>query len=239
MRWHALGVPADQDQTSVTATAVASDPEIQHLTGGFHHSLAIKLGNDIVVVEPPLNEARSKAVLAKLEELWPGASISHLILTHHHYDHMGGIRTYAARGATIVTSALNSAHLERALTSPHTLQPDELAGVVSPEWEIAEVAPDGEFSLEAEGRAVKARHAPSIHNEDMLIVYLPEARLLFVSDIHQPALFPVGQPLPEPFHDWSEGLRQALASIQWEVEWIAGGHGGVDSIGDFHSHFDR
>ena len=64
MRWHAMGAPfGDQDQTVVTATAVAGDPNIQHLTGGTHHSLAIKLGDAIVMVEPPLNQARSKAVL--------------------------------------------------------------------------------------------------------------------------------------------------------------------------------
>ena len=236
-RWHALGVPGDQDATLATATPVAGDPEIQHLTGAFHHSLAIKLGDAIVVVEPPLNEARSKAVLAELEELWPGVPVSHLILTHHHYDHMGGIRTYAARGATIVTSALNSAYVEGALTSTHSLVPDELAGVESPEWQIAAVAPDAEFSLEANGRTIKARHVPSIHDEDMLVVYLPESRLLFVSDVYMPAVFPAGQPIPEPFRDWAEGLRQALATIEWEVDWIAGGHGGVESVADFHSHF--
>ena len=53
-RWHAIGLPfGDQDQTSVAATAVAGDPDVQHLTGGTHHSLAIKLGEGIVVVEPP------------------------------------------------------------------------------------------------------------------------------------------------------------------------------------------
>ncbi len=63
-RWHALGIPADQDQTFAVATAVAGDSEVQHLTGGTHHSLAIRLGDGVVVIEPPLNEARSKAVLA-------------------------------------------------------------------------------------------------------------------------------------------------------------------------------
>ncbi len=237
-RWHALGIPADQDQTFATATAVAGDPEVQHLTGGSHHSLAIKLGDGIVVVEPPLNEARSKAVLAKVDELWPGVPVTHLILTHHHYDHMGGIRTYAARGTTIVTSALNSAYVEEALTSPHTLVPDELAGVENPEWRIETVAPDGAFSLEADGRTVMARHVPTVHNEDMLVVYMPESRLLFVSDIYMAAVFPAGEPLPDPFGVWSQGLRERLAAFGWQVEWIVTGHGGIDSIADFHSHFD-
>ncbi len=107
------------------------------------------------MVGPPLNEAHSKAVLAKVEELWPGVPVTHLILTHHHYDHMGGIRTYAAAGATIVTSAVNRSYVEEALSSPHTLVVDELAGAENPVFQIEAVAPDGEFSLERGGRPSK------------------------------------------------------------------------------------
>ena len=69
------------------------------------------------------------------------------------------LRTYAARGATIVTSALNSAYVEGALTSTHTLVPDELAMTESPSWEIVPVAPDAEFSLER-GRCRRALASP-------------------------------------------------------------------------------
>ena len=239
-RWHAIGIPADQNQTVVTATAVAGDSEVQHLTGGTHHSLAIRLGDGIVVIEPPLNEARSKAVLAKVKELWPGLPVTHLILTHHHYDHMGGIRTYAAIGATIVTSERNSSYVEEALRSSHTLVPDELARVESPEWRIEAVPADGEFSLEGGGRSVKARHIPSVHNEDMLVIYLPELRLIFESDIYvMPGGFPAHQPLPAPFAEWARGLRDGLAALDWEIEWIAGGHGGVAPFTDLLSHFEN
>ncbi len=240
-RWHAMGVPfGDQDQTLVTANALAGDQDVQHLTGGSHHSLAIKLGEGIVVVEPPLNEARSRAVLSKLDELWPGVPVSHLILTHHHFDHMGGIRTYAAVGATIVTSALNSSYVEEALRSSHTLVPDQLAEVASPEWSMEAVPADGEFSLEEGERSVKARHISSVHNEDMLVIYLPELRLIFESDIYiNPGGFPAGQPLPEPFATWAQGLLDGLAALDWEIEWIAGGHGGVAPFTELLSHFGR
>ena len=53
-RWNAIGLPfGDQDQVVVTATEVRGDRDVQYLTGGSHHSLAIRLGDGIVVVEPP------------------------------------------------------------------------------------------------------------------------------------------------------------------------------------------
>ena len=223
----------------VVATALAGHPNIQHLTGGFHHSLAVKLDDSLLVVEPPLNEARSQAVLKKLDELWPGVPVSHLILTHHHFDHMGGIRTYAAAGATIVTSELNSAYVEAALTSSHTLVPDELAGAASPKWRIEEVAADGEFNLHEGGRSVGARHAPTIHSQDMLVIYVSGAQALFVSDIYMPGVFPPHQPVPAPFGDWAQGLREGLAPLEWRIEWIAGGHGSVAPFTDLHSHFEN
>ncbi len=236
-RWQALGLPADVDQTVVNATPLAGDSDVQRLAGGTHHSLAVKMGDSLVVVEPPLNEARSKAVLRKLDELWPGVPVSHLILTHSHFDHMGGIRTYAAVGATIVTSALNKSYVEEALNSVHTLVPDELAASRA-EWRVEEVPEDGEFSLEAGGRSVKAKHAPTAHCQDMLVVYLPRNRLLFNSDLYFPGLAP-SQPLPPPFGEWAQGLRDQLPGLGWNVRRIAAGHAGVGSIADLHSHFAR
>ena len=238
-RWHAVGVPnGDEDQTTVVATPVAGDPDVLHLSGGFHHSLAVRFGDGIVVVEPPLNEARSQAVLKKLDELWPGVPVSHVILTHHHFDHMGGIRTYAARGATIVTSELNSLYVEQALLSSHTVVPDELAHIPRPSWHIDKVPVDGGLSLVEGGRSIKLHHIPTAHNEDMLVVYLPRTRLLFESDVYvAPGMLPPHQPLPAPFKDWARGLVNGLEGLDWRIDWIAGGHGGVVPFTDLHSHY--
>ena len=87
---------------------------------------------------------------------------------------------------------------------------------------------------------MKARHIPTVHNEDMLVIYVPESRLIFESDIYvMPGGFPAHQPLPLPFADWARGLRDGLAALDWEIEWIAGGHGGVAPFTDLDSHFEN
>ena len=72
----------------------------------------------------------------------------------------------------------------------------------------------------------------------MLVVYLPESRLLFVSDIYFPAAYPPGQPLPDPFAVWSQSLREQLPAFEWDVESIVGGHGGIEPMTGFQSRFE-
>src|SRR5204862_8125109 len=84
-----------------------------YLTGGSHHSLAIEMRDHIVVVDTPQTEERALAVLAKAKELIPNKPIRFIVTSHHHWDHLGGIRTAMNEGAaTIVTHQSNKAFLE-------------------------------------------------------------------------------------------------------------------------------
>jgi glyoxylase-like metal-dependent hydrolase (beta-lactamase superfamily II) len=64
-------------------------------------------GKRKTVVEAPLSEARSLAVIEEVVRLVPGKPIRSLVNTHQHFDHIGGLRTYLHIGATIVTHAKN------------------------------------------------------------------------------------------------------------------------------------
>ena len=52
--------------------------------------------------------------------------------SHHHWDHLGGIRAAIDEGATIVTHQSNKAFLERVAKTPHTIVPDRLAASKKP-----------------------------------------------------------------------------------------------------------
>ena len=57
-----------------------------------------------MVIEGPQDEARSIAVLAEIHTLVPGKPIKYAVNTHHHFDHLGGVRAYAAEGATVISA---------------------------------------------------------------------------------------------------------------------------------------
>ena len=41
------------------------------------------------MVEAPLNEARSLAVIAEIKKVIPNKPIRYVVSTHHHWDHLG------------------------------------------------------------------------------------------------------------------------------------------------------
>src|SRR6201999_3766728 len=81
----------------------------------------------LAIVEAPLSEERSLAVIAAAKKLVPNKPIRYLINTHHHFDHSSGIRTYVAEGATVITSEMNKDYYEQAWKAPRTLAPDQLS----------------------------------------------------------------------------------------------------------------
>ncbi len=88
---------------------------VYYLKGGSHHSVAIEQADHVVVVEAPQNEARSLAVIAKVKETVPAKPIRYIVNSHVHFDHSGGLRTYVAEGATVVTHEMNRPYLRTGL----------------------------------------------------------------------------------------------------------------------------
>jgi glyoxylase-like metal-dependent hydrolase (beta-lactamase superfamily II) len=51
----------------------------------------VEFSDHLTLIEAPLNEARTLAVIAKARELVPAKPLTQLVATHHHFDHTGGV----------------------------------------------------------------------------------------------------------------------------------------------------
>ena len=63
---------------------------------------------------------------------FPNKPIRYIVNSHVHFDHSGGLRTYVAEGATVVTHEMNRPYYEKAWAAPRTLNPDTLAKAARP-----------------------------------------------------------------------------------------------------------
>src|SRR5207344_1677271 len=88
-------------QVQVVMTQLA--PGVVLMGGGSHNSVAVEFKDFVTVIEGPLNQQRSLAVIAEVKRTFPNKPIRYLVNTHNHFDHLGGVRTYVAEGATVIT----------------------------------------------------------------------------------------------------------------------------------------
>jgi glyoxylase-like metal-dependent hydrolase (beta-lactamase superfamily II) len=100
---------------------------VWYLTGGTHHSVVIEMKDHVIVVEGPLNDDRALAVIKEARTLVPSKPIKYLIVSHHHFDHSGGVRAFAGEGVTLITHDASRPYFEKIVAAPATVSPDHLA----------------------------------------------------------------------------------------------------------------
>ena len=163
------------------------------ISGGTHSSAVIEFKDYLAIVEAPVNEERSLWVIpAEIRRLSP-KPIKYVINTHHHFDHAGGLRTYVAQGASVITHESNRQFFEQVLLSPfaRTLQPDLLSSLYPAfnEDRVPKVETVGntKYVLTDGSRTVEIYSVQGLaHSGDMLIVYLPAEKILINAELFSP-----------------------------------------------------
>jgi glyoxylase-like metal-dependent hydrolase (beta-lactamase superfamily II) len=176
----------------------------------------------IAVIEAPLNEERSMAVIAEAKKLVPNKPIKYVISTHHHFDHSGGLRTYVAEGATVVTHDSNRGYFEKTFQAPATLAPDALAKIPKSAT-IQDVTDKDKFELTDGKQTIDVYStAGDTHTDEMLVVYLPASKILVEADSYSPQ-DPNAKPTPVPPN--ATNLYNNIQRLKLNVATIAPIHG--------------
>lgn len=165
------------------------------LGGASHNSVAVEFANYVTVVEAPLDEKRSLAVIEEIVKLAPTKPIRFVVNTHQHFDHLGGIRTYMHIGATIITNWRNMEFYTRDVLNydKRTVEPDMVSL-----WPPTELAEGYQYETVRENYVLSDGKRnmnifyvqPLQHAEGMLMAYLPTERILVEADLfdtHEPA----------------------------------------------------
>ena len=195
-------------------------------TGGifFYSSMFVVLKDYVFVIEAPVGDGLSRAIMAKIQETAPGKPIKYLALTHYHIDHVAGVRAYLAAGSTVVTTPGNKDFIEKLALLPHPLSSNG-ASRSQPAPSIETFRGKRVFG-EGENAVELYDLGPTPHVDEMVIAYLPREKLAFVSD-----LFPVNfKGTTRRGDPTSIFLYQKFRELGLDVERIASGHGRIGSI---------
>jgi hypothetical protein len=184
----ALGAP-DAVKSAAAATPppqiVTVEPVakgIWRLAGsGNHRSIVFEFADHLVLFEAPLNETRSKAVIDEARKL-SSKPLTHAVVSHHHFDHSGGLRVAVAEGLTIITHKDNEAFFKDLVARPWTVQPDALAKAPKP-MNLQLV--DDTLTLKDAAMEVQLYHLLDNEREGTnLFGYVPNGRLLVQADLY-------------------------------------------------------
>src|ERR1700674_3954881 len=158
-------------------------PNVQHVEGGTANNLIVAMKDYLVIFDAPYGELQSRWVIDAAKAKYPGKPIKYLVLTHHHMDHTGGMRTYVAEGATVIVPTPDKAYFEKDIKSPHTVVPDDLQKKPRTP-EIIEVK--DQMTLKDDTSEIRLSNIPNPHVDGMLIGHVVTDNIVYVTDLISP-----------------------------------------------------
>jgi hypothetical protein len=148
---------------------------------GAHRSVVFEFADHLTLFEVPANEARTKAVIDMARTLSP-KPLTHAIVSHHHFDHSGGLRVAVAEGLTIITHRINEPFFKVLVARPFTIEPDALAKAPKP---MTLQLVDDSLTLKDAALEVQLYHLLDNTREGTnLYAYVPRGRLLVQADLY-------------------------------------------------------
>ncbi|MBA3242964.1 MAG: MBL fold metallo-hydrolase [Acidobacteria bacterium] len=147
------------------------------------NALVVEFKDYVLIVEPYVGGRGPKPTINKAREMFPGKPVRYVVITHHHDDHSGGLRSYIAEGVSIVTTPANQGYFERMAAGTFTIAPDDQAR--APRKPTFEFVPGGGKRVFTDGvQTIEVIDiGPSPHVTEMLVVYLPKEKLVFQGDL--------------------------------------------------------
>ena len=183
-------------------------------------TLVVEQSAGVVVIEPGYQDLRGEAIIEWIAHNIPGKPLTHVVLTHFHLDHVGGVRPYVAAGAALVAHELAESHYRRLFERPRSkILPDayDRKPVAA---NMESVPSDGFYRLEDALRPVVVYPVRNRHTTDMVMVWVEKEQILFNGDLYSP-----GEDIPDRTPMGGVDLDRGIREQGLRVKLLAPSHG--------------
>jgi ribonuclease BN (tRNA processing enzyme) len=223
-----LAVPADVRAAAppapaapqVDATVVAKGTWL--LTGrGGANSVLFEFADHLTLFELPTSQAWARALIDKAQSVVPGKRVTEVIVSHHHFDHSGGLRQAIASGLTIIAHKGNEALFKEIAARKSTVDPDAIGATTRP---LKFRAVDDHLQLKDSLMTVDIYHTVSnSHMAEGVFAHVPQDRLLIQGDFYDASW---------EIYWWQETYMDNIRYRKVEVERDVPIHGRVSPLQD-------
>jgi hypothetical protein len=170
--------PAPQAPT-VDASPVAKGTWLLSGRGGAN-SILFEFADHLTLFELPSNQAWARALIEKAQSVVPGKKVTEVIVSHHHFDHTGGIRQAIASGLTIIAHKGTESLFREIAARKSTVDPDAIGSTPRP---LKFRAVDDRLQLKDSLMTVDVYHTISnSHMAEGVFAHVPQDRLLVQGD---------------------------------------------------------
>lgn len=218
---------ATRDRARLSLEEIARDVWIARNIGGAdYHSLVVVHDDGLVIVEAPVEAAAMAEVVELLRKKFPDVPIKAAVVTHHHYDHSGGIRPLMEAGARIYVPRGTEELFGRVGTAPRTLMEGSVR--IDP-WTLRiEGVERAVIEPRERGPVVRIHQlGENDHADGMLFAWLPQPKILFQGD-----LYVKRGAEPEPAREQGVIFLRRIEDLGLEPELLGGVHGEIATMED-------
>ncbi|MXO73193.1 MBL fold metallo-hydrolase [Alteraurantiacibacter buctensis] len=188
--------PPPPPQAQVTSLA----PGVWDVRVNGAGAAVVEFANRLVMFEAYGGEAQTLLRIDAANRLVPGKQVEAVIVSHHHFDHTGGLRAALSRGLEVISHRGNESILRELAERPATRFPDALARNPRP-FRFTPV--DERLVLEDATRRLEIyRVIEHSHMPNGVFAYLPAERIMLEGDLGDEAW---------NYHFWGSGYAANIA----------------------------
>ena len=234
---HAIDLPAGDfpartapaaapQRPAITATPIGKG--VWFLSGGAGNSALFEFDDHLVLFEAYGNEASTLAVIQQARSLVPKKPLTQVIISHHHFDHTGGLRAAVSEGLTVVAARGNEGILGEVIRRPAKLAPDALE---RNRKELKLTLVDDHLKMKDNSMEIDIyRVIANSHMADALMVHVPRERLLAQGDLYD---------VNWEAYWWGSGYLDNVRYRKLTVERDVPVHGRMLPFAEVQQHIER